>query len=94
MSDLYSDAALRADLASSLRGPRVRAEILLTVPASVRADLVAEAWTLGNVRPGGRPSDDLREAVRVWQATGTFPARAYAAAWRERNQPSIFDRLR
>lgn len=89
MSDLYSDAALRADLASPLRGPRARAEILLTVPVSVRADLMAEAWTLGNVRPGGRFSDDLREAVRVWQATGTFPARAYAAAWRERNQMSI-----
>jgi hypothetical protein len=87
MSDSrYSNAALRADLNSTSRGPRVRAEILLTVPEEVRAELSAEAWTLGNLRNGGRPSDDLREAVRVWRETGKFPARAYAAEWRERNR--------
>jgi hypothetical protein len=90
-TDRWSDAALRADLDSPLRGSRAAAEILLAVPEEVRSDLWAEAWTLGNLRNGGRFSDDLREAVRVWRSTGRFPARATAAEWRERN--SLISRL-
>lgn len=65
-----TDAVLRADIDQTdplAPGPRRRAEILLDLPAGIRALVVADAHRSRNVS-GGRPSDALRSAAAAWHA--------------------------
>jgi hypothetical protein len=61
--NIYSDAALKTELSSNMRGIVRRAEILLTVEESKRAEVVAESHRIMNAI-GGRPTEALLAAVR------------------------------
>ena len=77
----YTDEALLAR-STTAPGPAAEYRILTQVPLEVRADIVAEAHTMGNYQ-GGRWSSCLDQAVSTWRKTGGFPFRARAAAHRE-----------
>lgn len=61
--NIYSDAALEAELTCGMRGYERRAQILLTVPESMRAAVVAESHRIMNAI-GGRPTEALLAAIR------------------------------
>tara|TARA_R110000868_G_scaffold121118_8_gene321440 strand:+ start:1462 stop:1668 length:207 start_codon:yes stop_codon:yes gene_type:complete len=65
--NIYSDQALKTELTSNLRGIVRRAEILLTIPETMRAEVVAESHRIMN-NIGGRPTEALLAAVRYAKA--------------------------
>lgn len=61
--NIYSDAALEAELTCGMRGYERRAQILLTVPEEMRSEIVADAHRIMN-NIGGRATEALLMAVR------------------------------
>jgi hypothetical protein len=61
--NIYSDEALQVEMTSNLRGIARRAQILITVPAEKRAEVVAESHRIMN-NIGGRPTEALLAAIR------------------------------